>query len=250
MTDTPDSSNTYRYIPIAPLNSGIGEQATLNYSPSRSVSRQTLVDIAASTPIGQGTLSWSVHNEHIEEQSRGVSSPWNKYGAYHNWVWGNYQFRRHKQCWQVLHPTETLCKYKWIAHHFQGQLTDNNPDTCRQHSPGVCRPIGYVPYVVPPFTRGGPQDNYVVKLYQANSPWSRSTEVSTENTAGGNFYLPFAGGIGADTTTVYGSITSVTYNWIPSPNCGSGYQRVIWGYRNDPVQSKYVQGDCVPDSWL
>jgi hypothetical protein len=254
VTDTPDSSGTYRYVPVAPVNSGYGEQVTFNYNPTTSKTRQTMVDVAVSSPIGNTSLSWHQGTDHIEEMGRSTSTPWTKAGSYHYWVWANYNFHRHKICVQPLHQPQ-ICRYHWRVHHFQGQLDDSNPNGCKKHHPDFCAPIGGVPYNVPKFTPGNTSGcpachNYAVVLSSANSPWSRQNVRRTQNTAAGNFYLPFGGNIGVSSTDEYGKITTISYTWISSGNCGSGHDRVIWGYKDDPVHSRVVQGNCVTDQQL
>lgn len=238
-----DSGGTYRYIPVVPLNSGYGEQVSFSYSPSSSVQRQSLVDIAGQ--FGSGG-SWSVHGEHLEEQDRSSTAPFTpSAGRYHGWVWGNYKFREVsvRTCYPNGH-----CMYhnEWHVHHFQGQLTDTNPDGCKQHHPGFCAPIGFVPYREPRFTPGNPGHNYVVILSAQNTPWQRQTGQYTENSAGGAFYLPFAGGVQLDTTTNYGSITSISYSVFATGNCPAATNvKVVWGYNDDPEDAGRVNADCV-----
>jgi len=240
------------------MSSGHGEHVEFHYEPSSSVTRQTKVDIGLSTDIPEsgGTVSWSVGAEQIEEKGRAVSAPWKVDGSHHEWIWANYKFAKHKICHRFRDGSHK-CWYEWHPHHFQGQLDDSNPNGCHKGEPRVCNPIGNVTLNEPPFTPGpscGPQcSNWTVKIYQQNDinhPWTRYSIVKQENTGGGNLTLPFAGDIAVDSTSVYGKITGVEYSWISSSDCGSGKQRIVWGYKDDPGASKRVYGRCVDLSQL
>lgn len=226
----------YRYIPITPLNSGHGIQAVLAYTTDSSTSRQTQVTFA----FNDGGAGWSLGGDVLEENSRHVVAPYTLSGTNHYWMWASYRFVETRV--GCGHPT---CVYQWNADYFSGNLSLWNPDCCI----GRGSPIGNVQYPVPKF-HPGPGNAYWFELSPHNSGWSRDSGTRRQSTAGGTFTFPFASTIGSNSVTTYGSVTSVTYNWIRSGACTSSDTRVIWGYKVDPVAAEIVQANCYPDSIL
>ena len=55
-----------------------------------------------------------------------------------------------------------------------------------------------------------------------------------------------AGGVSVDSTTAYASITKVDYHYVNSSHCAAdnGYVAIVWGYQNDPPDSKRLWGNC------
>jgi len=230
-------AHNYRYTPVTPLNSGFGIQAVLNYTTNQDTTRQTEVTVGESYDGG----GWTTGGYWLEDQSRSVVAPLKESGSYHNWIWADYEYKEYKICAgrSCLYPT-----LEWKPYIFTGQLTDNNPDKDKS---GVT--IGVVPYTVPSFTPGAENQNWFA-LTQANSGWTRATGTREANDVNGGFTFPYAGNIGVDSLTSYGSITSVQYNWISSSKCGDGFQRVIWGHNSTPATTPRLQADCFSDSTL
>jgi hypothetical protein len=172
-------------------------------------------------------------------------TPWHKVGTYHQWVWAKYIFHKVKVCVdQVGHPGFQVCHYEWRALRFQGQLLDNNPDCCRKRTRGHVD-IGVVDFDTPKFVHG-PNDRYVIRFFETNSPITFKAEHRAVNTAKGNFTL---GWIGVESASIsaYASITKITYTFVHSSDCGAGKVRVIWGNHVDPTVAKRLLGNCVTE---
>jgi hypothetical protein len=220
----------FRYVPVTPLNSGYGMQAVLNYTINSSIQKETKVDIAVSNNQG----GWESGGYLLEEQDRDSTSPYAVNGSFHDWMWASYKFV------EYAYRLDNV----WQALRFTGTITYANPDCCLKDEV-----INVVPYTVPTFTPGSFNQNWM-SLTPANSGWTRSTGTVVGNDAYETFTLPFASDIGSETITTYQQITSVTYNWIPTAKCGTGYTRVIWGDNDDPEDTPRVEANCVPNSSL
>jgi hypothetical protein len=101
--------------------------------------------------------------------------------------------------------------------------------------------IKVVLYKEPRFTPGSSNQNWF-ELTPANSGWMRSTGNRVTNDANGTFTFPNGANLGLEVKSVYGSITSVTYNWLPG--CGNGFIRIVWGYRATPADTGHVDAGC------
>lgn len=223
-------AHTFRYTPVAALNAGAGMQAVLNYTTDKETSRQTEI----TQVLEGGGTGVSVGSYQLEEHSRMVTSPLKEKGPFHRWVWANYRYNKVKICAATCGPSPSI---EWDPYEFTGQaITSYNPDKNKHH-----KVIKVVPYKEPRFTPGSDNQNWF-KLTQANSGWTRSTGSRAANDANGTFTFPNGGNIGIDSKSVYGSITSVTYNYVAG--CRKGFIRVIWGHNATPAETPHVEADC------
>lgn len=229
-------AHDYRFTPVTPLNSGYGMEAVLNYTSSTSTHKQTEVQAAEATNSG----GFTVGGYQLEDTDRGTAAPWKVDGGYHTWLWADYEYKEYRICAQNCGGSTAVV---WKPYFFTGNLT---PDNTNQQNGAT---IGQEAYSIPTFTPGGSNQNWF-KLTQNNSGWSRSNGTRDANDVGGSFTFPFAGSVTVDSLTTYGTITSVTYNWISSASCGSGKSRVIWGQNNTPSQTPRLQADCFNNSGL
>ncbi len=228
-------ADTYRYSPITPLNSAPGLHAVLSYTYSTSVQRQSDFEL----PTDAGDVLGLTDNQ-IEQTDRSVSSGWTaSKGEYHRWIWADYYF---------VEYAIAVVKGGWIQwepDHFQGTVTDSNPNKAPKHKKAIGKLNFYVSRV-----NCGPGHNWCVKITSNSLPWSRSTGQDEENDLGANFTLGGIKGVIGPTLsledlTTYGSITSVT--WSYEKGCPKGDTRIVYGYHNDPVAAGRVLAACAPN---
>ena len=225
-------AHAFRYTPVTALNAGAGMQVVLKYTTSKETQRQTQVKEALINQTG----GVSVGGYQLEEHSRQITSPLKKKGNYHRWVWANYRYNKIRICGSNCGGGTAV---EWKPYEFTGQaITDYNPDKNKHH-----KTIKVVGYKQPPFTPGSNNQNWFI-LTRSNSGWTRASGTREGNSVNGMFILPFASNIGVSSLTVYGSITSVTYNWIRG--CRRGDVRVVWGYKSTPADATQLQADCMP----
>jgi hypothetical protein len=222
----PIIGKTYRYSPATPLNSGAGMHTVFKFTVSRSIKRETKVNITTEV-----NGSWSVGDMSLEEKDRSLVAPYRVKGDFHKWVWARYKYVKYA----------TRLENFWQVNHFTGDLKVKNPDKRKGKT------IGVVKYKVPHFNRG-PGGAYFFKLTKAKSGWTRSSGTRKENNANATFVFPDAGSLGINDITTYAAITSVKYNW--ARGCSSGHSRVIWGWNDDPAEVPRVEANCLPNSEL
>lgn len=230
-------AHTYRYSPITPLNSAPGLHAVLSYTYDTSVERQSEFELPIETIAG---LSLTGNQE--EQTDRDVQTGWiakSKNGWYHRWIWADYYFIEYG-----IGLPHGAGFTQWEPDHFQGTVSDNNPQKTPKH-----KVIGSLNFSEPKLNCG-PGHNWCVRITSDSLPWTRSTGTREENGIGINYTLggdsEFTGGSMslADLMT-YASITSVTWSYVKG--CGRGYTRVVYGYRNDPVEAGRVLASCAPN---
>jgi hypothetical protein len=223
-------AHAFRYTPVAVLNAGAGMRVVLNYTTNKDTSRQTEV---TQVLVGGGT-GFSVGDFQLEEHDRMIVSPLKETGPFHRWVWANYRYNKVKICAATCGPSPSI---EWDLYEFTGQaITSYNPDKNKHH-----KMIKVVPYKEPPFTPGSANQDWF-ELTRANSGWTRSTGKMVTNDASGTFTFPDGANIGIESKSVYGSITSVTYDFVDG--CGKGFIRVVWGYRATPAETGHLEADC------
>jgi hypothetical protein len=223
-----------RYSPITPLNSARGLHASLVYTWTHSVARQSEFELPT-TEYGGVSLT----GNQLEERDRGATTGKNAQGNFHEWIWAEYNFV------DYFYGGVHVSYYQWEPDHFQGTVAVDNPNCCR---PGTHQRIGRLTYHQPPFNRG-PGGTWAVVIHRGDPPWIRNLGNRVENSQGTDFTLgSLPGGISgghfgiADLTT-YGSITSVS--WTFTKGCPSGYKRAVWGHGIDPVEAGRALASCV-----
>lgn len=224
LTATPIATK-YMYIPVLTDNSGAGMQPAFSYTYDASTARQTTASLLESAT---GVSPWSVSGQQMESTDRSAKGgPLTEVGAYHYIIWANYKWAEYSYGY-----CDVTCVYMdaWSLDHWQGSLTDYNPNPQCYH----CGATGYVNYAYPAFTTN---PNYVVGLTSHYPSWTRNQNQYWTY----SFAADFAGFVTYQTTASYGSITSVTWSRT-SAGCGSG--TALWGNGNDPVAAPIVQANC------
>ena len=234
--------DTYRYSPITPLNSAPGLHAELKYTYTSAVTRQSEFELPTTQYI-----SLSLTGNQVEENDRSVSTGIKKDGNYHRWVWADYYFIEY-----LIGCSKCGSYIQWQPDHFQGQVTDNNPDRHHKHDK---KPIGHLAWKQPAFNRG-PGGGWRVKITSDSIPFKRSSGNRQENEIGIGFTLGdlskylVGGSMKLQDLMTYGSITEVTWTYqnTRKNHCGRGYTRVLFAYHTDPVAAGRIQAACEPNS--
>jgi hypothetical protein len=221
-------ASEYRYVQVLAMNVGAGMSSQLDYTYSSSTGRQTVISV----PLENVGAGWGLQGSMLEETNRMVNAPWWHEGSLHQYLWASYLFLEYHfqgcnrfSCWNY---------YEWDPNHFEGDVTNDNPDYWKDGSK-----IGYVNYHVPPFTYCGGPGTCWFQLTANNSGWGRSS--GTRQTY--QFELGGAGFINVTDWATYGSITR--QQWWSHPGCGSPEEELLWGYNTDPSMATIVQADCL-----
>jgi hypothetical protein len=225
----------YRYSPITPLNSAPGLHVKLTYTYSTSVQKQSEFELPTTASGGV-----SLTSNQTEETDRSVKSGIKENDGYHRWVWANY----HLVYYLICAPRN--CYHEWEPDHFQGTVTDNNPNIHKGHT----KPIGRVKFTQPKFD-AGPGGNWAVPITRNSIPFERETGTRQENYNGIDFSLgklpvvnnvQVAGGsLKLGTLMTYGSITDVSWSYKK----GCPHTRYVWGVGTDPVAATRVMASCI-----
>jgi hypothetical protein len=218
----------YRYVRVLAENSGAGMSTQLAYTYNSSTARQTVIDSAVSA----NGASWGVGGGVLGETNSGVTAYWREKGIYHDYVWASYMFAEYKSTSCSCGGCTTV--YEWVPDHFEGSVTDNNPNTWKDGST-----IGVVKYTVPPFTYCGGQGTCWFTLTPSNSGFSRSPATRQDYSS----ELSFAGFLSVKEQAT-GSIARQTW-WYQPSGCSAPNSRIIWGDNADPASAAIVQADCI-----
>jgi hypothetical protein len=217
-------ATAYSYAPVLADNSAAGMQSVFNYTHNGSTYRQTSITAVYSD---SGLSPWSYDGMELEQSDRGFSKTWSNTGTYHDVVWANYEHKKYKytSCgrWCVTW-------YQWDPASWTGDITDDNPNPACQG----CGATGEVSYTVPPFTKNR---NYTTPL-TAQSP---SVTRSSDRIETYGYSFSFAGFVSASAQSTYGSITSVTWDYVSS---GCTSDRLLWGNGYAPSQAPIEQANC------
>jgi hypothetical protein len=228
-------AHVYRYSPITPLNSASGLHTTLSYTYETSVAKQSEFELP-STQYGGISLT----DNQLEETDRTVMTGIKEKDNYHRWIWANYYFIDYAIA--VVHGGWI----QWEPDHFQGTVTDNNPN---KHKKQAKKTIGKVNYKQPQYRRG-PGGSWAVPILPTSLPFTRSNGTRQENTLGIDFTLGSlpahisGGDLKLQDLMTYASITSVTWTYIRG--CPKRHTRVVFGPGTDPVAAGRVMAACVP----